>query len=292
VIVVTLLQGRAAPTPHPASSSGSPPAISVIVAVYRRPEFLERVLTSLENQTWTGFEVVIADDGSGPEIADVVERWRDRFRRALLHVWHEHRGFRKTIIVNRAVARSSGRYLVFVDGDCVLHHRFLERHHRRRRLGQALSGRRVMLDAALTARLTLDDVRSGRIERPGFWWSHAKAHDRRNGFYLPALYGWRGGFSSRYEILGCNVSLHRDDFLRVNGYDERIEGRGVEDENLRARLLNAGIAIRSIAQEALQYHCHHSNAGFPHSPVDVERWRNTREHWTPFGVMRNGPPGA
>jgi len=101
-----------------------------------------------------------------------------------------------------------------------------------------LSGRRVMLDSELTGRLTPDDVRRRRIERPSFWWRHAKAHDRRNGIYAPALYGWRGGWSRSYAILGSNFSLSRDSFARVNGYDEAILGRGMEDINLGTRLLD------------------------------------------------------
>jgi hypothetical protein len=173
---------------------------------------------------------------------------------------------------------------VFIDGDCILHHRFLERHHLRRRPGQVLSGRRVMFDLPLTARLRVEDVTSRFIERPSAWWRHAKAHDRRNGIYLPAAFGLRGGFSRRYGILGSNYSLFRTDFLRVNGYDERIVGRGLEDDNLRARLLNAGLVVRSIAQEAIQYHCHHEHAGFPHDAAAVVRWRETRETRTPHGV--------
>jgi hypothetical protein len=264
--------------------------LSLIVAVYRDADLLERVLASLENQTFTDFEVAIADDGSGPEIAELVQRWRVRTGQRILYVWQEDQGFRKTIIANHAVSRCSGDYLVFTDGDCILHHRFLERHHRRRLTRQVLSGRRVMLDATLTARLTLEDVRSRRIERPSFWWRHVKPHDRRNGFYVPALFGWRGGFSDRYEILGCNFSLFREDFLLVNGYDERITGRGLEDVNLRARLLNAGLNVRSLAQEALQYHCHHESSGFPHDTVAVARWSETGETWTPCGIVKPVPP--
>ena len=45
------------------------PQLALIIAVYQRPDFLERVFTSLDNQTLRNFEVVLADDGSGPEIA-------------------------------------------------------------------------------------------------------------------------------------------------------------------------------------------------------------------------------
>jgi glycosyltransferase involved in cell wall biosynthesis len=262
----------------------TPPAVSLIVAVYQQPALLQFVLASLEAQTFDFFEVVVADDGSGPEVFEVLERWAARTGRAVRHVWQQNAGFRKTIICNRAVASSRGSYLVFIDGDCILHHRFLERHHDRRRPGQALSGRRVMLDPPLTARLRVEDVTSLFVERPSTWWHHAKAHDRRNGIYLPAAFGWRGLFSARYGILGSNFSLFRSDFLKVNGYDERIVGRGLEDDNLRARLLNSGIVVRSIAQEAIQYHCYHEHSGFPHDAATVVRWRETRETHTPHGV--------
>lgn len=263
-------------------------ALALVIAVYRQPRFLEWILASLENQTFTDFEIVIADDGSGPEIADVIRQSRLPIR----HAWHEDQGFRKTIIVNQAVAMTTAPYLVFIDGDCILHHRFLERHYARRARRLALSGRRLMLDQEITARLATEDVRSRRIEKPSFWWSHVKPHDRRNGFYLPVLYGLRGLGTDRYTLLGCNFSLHREDFLRVNGYDERIVGRGMEDTNLRTRLLNAGVRFRSISQEAIEYHCHHGNAGFPHDQAAIERWRNTTETWTPFGIVKKEAPSA
>jgi hypothetical protein len=98
----------------------------------------------------------------------------------------------------------------------------------------------------------------------------------------------RGAGSRRYEILGSNFSLPREVFLEVNGYDERIQGRGMEDINLKARLLNAGVEIRSVSQEAIQYHCFHGNAGFPHDTAAVERWGGTTETRTPFGI--DSPP--
>jgi len=265
------------------------PAVSVLVAVYERDDFLERIFVSLESQSFGDFEVVIADDGSGPRMAESVARWQGRFRHPILHAWQENRGFRKTVIVNRAVSLARGDYLVFIDGDCVLHHRFLERHHLRRRPRQALSGRRVMMDEALTARLTVEAVRSRRLEQPWFWWRHVKAHDRRNGIYAPWLYGLRGGFNSRYEILGSNFSLHRADFLGVNGYDERIVGRGMEDVNLKVRLVNGDVAVRCIAQEAIQYHCHHETGGFLHEAETVARFGGTTEAWTAHGITKGAP---
>jgi len=100
------------------------------------------------------------------------------------------------------------------------------------------------------------------------------------------LYGWRGGWSRSYAILGSNFSLSRDSFARVNGYDEAILGRGMEDINLGTRLLNAGCSIRSISQEAIQYHCHHDAEPMPHDAETIRRWRSTAETWTPRGLVK------
>lgn len=264
----------------------STPRVSLVIAVYERADFLERVLTSVEHQTLRDVQVLVADDGSGQEIAAVVARWQGRLLYPIEHVWHEDHGFRKTVIVNRAVAQSRSEYLVFIDGDCILHHRFLERHAARRRPRHVLSGRRVMLDRELTERLTLDDIRSRRLERVRFWWRHAGQHDRKNGFYAPWLSALRARFRDRYSILGSNFSVHRDDFFAVNGYDERIVGRGLEDNNLWARFANSGMRIKPLTFEAIQYHCYHTSSPMPHPPSFVQEFHGTRETRTPFGIVK------
>jgi glycosyltransferase involved in cell wall biosynthesis len=262
-------------------------ALSLVIAVYQRDDFLEKVLESLLDQTLHDFEVIIADDGSGPGVANVVERYRNRFARPLRHEWHPDEGFRKTIIVNRAASNATTDYIVFIDGDCILHHRFLERHFRRRRRGQVLSGRRVMFDRALTERVSVEDVRSRRIERVSYWWSHAGKIDRWHGLYLPCLHAARNLGRSDYQILGSNFSVHKEDFYRVNGYDERIVGRGLEDNNLWRRFVNSGIAVRTITREALQYHLFHEAEPIPHDEAIVERFLSIEDKKTPYGIVKD-----
>jgi len=263
------------------------PALTVVVAAYERADVLELVLHSLQGQTFADFEVIVADDGSGPSVRETTERFSGRARFALSHLWHEDDGFRKTIIVNRAVARARGDYLVFIDADCLLHHRFLERHHRRARRKQVLSGRRVMFDAELSARVTTADVSNRRVEKISYWIGHCGKNDRRNGLYLPFAYHIKNAGRDDYEILGCNFSVHKDDFYDINGYDERIVGRGLEDNNLCVRFRNGGYKLKCITHEALQYHLHHATDPIPHSPEVVERYRSSAETRTPYGIRRD-----
>jgi glycosyltransferase involved in cell wall biosynthesis len=266
------------------------PAISLVVATYEHPDFLEKILVSLQNQSFHDFEIVLADDGSGPEIAELVKRHSSRFLYPVRHVRHEHQGFRKTVIVNKAVRESTGAYLIFVDGDCVLHHRFIERHFANRRMKRILCGRRVMLDRPLTQSLTVEDVASKRIEKPSVWWRHCKKRDRKHGIFVPFSCTIENVFRTRYAILGCNFSLFRNDFLRVNGYDERIIGRGKEDNNLCARLGLKGLAMKTIVREAIQYHLHHEFDPVPHSEEAAREFCFPTDAWGEQGISKPGTP--
>lgn len=262
------------------------PAVSLVIAVYNKPDFLEKIFVSLQNQTFKDFEIIIADDGSRPEIGDVVESYSSCFRFPVCHVWHEDNGFRKTVIVNKAVKASTAEYLLFIDGDSILHYRFIESHYRYKKINTVLSGRRVMLDKAVSANMTLDDVRLRKIESPLYWWNHCAPGDRKHGFYLPVFFPIDNFFKRKYLILGCNFSMFKSDYYSINGYDERIIGRSMEDSNIDARLKIKGIKIKAITRQALQYHLYHSFAPAPHSPEAIREFCFPSEYWTEYGLVK------
>lgn len=262
------------------------PAVSVIIAVYNKSDFLEKILESLKYQTFRDFEVVIADDGSGPEIREVVQRYGDAFSFPIQHIWHEDEGFRKTIIANKAVLAARADYLVFIDGDSICHHRFIESHFKHRKLHTVLSGRRIIFDEELTKRVTLEDVRLRHIEKILFWAKHCERADLKHGFFVPVLFFLENFFRIKYSILGCNFSVHKSDYCGVNGYDERIIGRGMEDSNLDARFKLKKIKIRTLTRQALQYHLFHHFDPVPHSPEAIQQFCFPKEYWTEHGIFK------
>ncbi|MBN1307291.1 MAG: glycosyltransferase [Chitinispirillaceae bacterium] len=285
--------------PGAAASGGSPggagtaPAAALIIAVYDRPDFLEKVFCSLKNQTATDFEIIIADDGSGPSIAELVERYQGTFRRPVKHVRHDDDGFRKTIIVNRAVVAAEAPYCIFIDGDCLLHHRFIEFHLKRKRRGSVLSGRRVMMNAEVSVKVSLEDVAARRIEKRGYWWGKCNKAGYRHGFFIPGMFHLKNIVKRKtHDILGSNFSVYKDDFLLINGYDERIVGRGMEDDNLSIRFSMAGIPVKTVCHEALQYHLYHTSVPMRFSDEFSNRFRNNPEAArTPFGIVRERREG-
>ena len=138
----------------------APSAVSVIVTTYNHPRALALVLAGLSRQTAPPGEVLIADDGSGPPTAAVIEQWRVRLPFPLRHVWQPDEGFRKCRILNRAIAAASGDYLVFFDGDCVAPAHCLRAHLDAAREHRYVTGGAVMLQRELSD----DERRRGKAE--------------------------------------------------------------------------------------------------------------------------------
>ncbi len=135
-----------------------PELISVIVTTYNREDALEAVLSALSRQSDRGFEVVVADDGSGAATAALVERWRPRLGVPLGHVWQIDCGFRAAEIRNRAILAAQGDYCVFLDGDCIARPDFIATHRRLAEPGWFVTGNRVLLSPALTAAVLRDGL--------------------------------------------------------------------------------------------------------------------------------------
>ena len=124
--------------------------ISVVVSTFNREDALDAVLRSLARQGDRDFEVVVADDGSGPATATMVERWQPRLGVKLVHVRHEKQGFRLAEIRNRAIRASHGAYCIFLDGDCLVPPDFIAVHRRLAEPGWFVTGNRALLSRSLT----------------------------------------------------------------------------------------------------------------------------------------------
>lgn len=220
-----------------------PDLISVIVTTYNREDALEAVLSALSRQTDRKFEVVVADDGSRPTTAALIERWKGRLGVPLSHVWHADRGFRAAEIRNRALLAARGDYCVFLDGDCIARADFVATHRRLAERGWFVTGNRVLLSRELTAAV----LREGVL--PQAWnlaqWINRRAQGGVNRLAavlrlpLGPLRKLRPG-----QWLGarsCNLAIWRSDLALVDGFDASFRGWGREDSDLLIRLLHAGV---------------------------------------------------
>ncbi|HBG46962.1 MAG TPA: Chondroitin polymerase [Deltaproteobacteria bacterium] len=232
------------------------PKVSVIIGAYNYLSYLKLCMRALERQTFRDFEVIIADDGSGPEVREWLDSYAPFF--PVKHIWQEDKGFRKCRILNRAILESGGEYIIFLDADCVVAKDFIEAHWKRRKEGAFLGGRRVMMGRRLSEGVTFEMVDNGSFDGPTLWGAYQSLSGRIKYYEesLRILSRIRG--EAPFSLLGCNFSVHRKDILSVNGFDEEYETRGGgEDTDISHRLKAAGFKMRSARYVAVQFHLGH-----------------------------------
>lgn len=232
---------------------------AVIVTTYNRPDALEAVLEGYREQDVGNFELIVADDGSTDETRTLVEGYARRAPFPVRHVWQEDRGFRAGAARNRALARTEAAYVVFSDGDCVPPRFFVRRHDALAERGRFVAGNRILLSESFTRTVLAQKIPIHRW--PAARWLLAWLRRDVNRA-LPLLRLPDGAFRNtapqRWEgVKTCNLAAWRADLTRVNGFDERYSGWGLEDSDLVVRLLHAGVRHKSARFAAPVFHLWH-----------------------------------
>jgi glycosyltransferase involved in cell wall biosynthesis len=232
--------------------------LSVVVTTYENPRALALVLAGLFRQSVRHFEILIADDGSGPETAALVAAAAAGAPVAVRHVWHEDAGFRKCTITNKAIAAAEGNYLVFFDGDCIAGRECLAVHLDSARPDSYLAGGKIPLARRLADRLTVDDVSRGLLDGLGTWWLDAGKRRRLAASRVPWLGRWMNGRVPREPSWrGENSSAFAEHLRAIGGFDERFT-YGFEDADLGHRLQAHGVHGRSVRYTAPVFHLEHA----------------------------------
>lgn len=227
---------------------------SLIISTYNRPDALRVCLYSILRQRRLPDEVVIGDDGSRSDTADIIVDFASDAPFPVRHVWQEDKGFRLAMIRNKCVAAATGDYIIQTDGDIILHPRFIADHVLAAKAGKYLKGSRVRLNRELTELI----CRDARMPKIGVFNKNILSGRIKGVRCLPIAWYFRNYFKrdARWG-LGCNMSFWRDDFLAVNGYDEKFEGWGREDDDLAHRLVRHGTRMGDLRFAGIIYHLWH-----------------------------------
>lgn len=269
------------------------PNISIIVSTYNSPKWLEKVIWGFSAQTYKQFEVVIADDGSTNETANLIEKLQSQVTFPIKHVWHEDNGFQKTIILNKAVLETSADYIIMTDGDCIPRKDFVEVHEKLRKPNIFLSGGYHKLSKELSNLISKEDILSGNCFNVDWLINHGMKKSFKNNklnsfgfksnflnFITPTTPSWNGH----------NSSAWKEDILSVNGFDERMEYGG-EDRELGERLINNSIKGKQIRYSTTCVHLDHERGYVNEKALDInkkirENTRNKKSIWTEFGIKK------
>ena len=222
---------------------------TLLISTYNWPQALELVLKSVTLQTVIPSEIIIADDGSTDETKKVIDFYKISIN--IKHIWHKDDGFRKTIIMNKAIKEAQHDYIVQVDGDMILHPKFISDHLYYAKENYFIKGSRAMLHQNLTQEIlqskTFDFTVLSKNVR-------SKINATRASFLAPLFFG------NKYRtnnLRGCNFAFWKKDFIAVNGYNNEINGWGHEDIEIAARLVNNGTLRRQFKMIAVCFHLYH-----------------------------------
>jgi glycosyltransferase involved in cell wall biosynthesis len=246
----------------------SPAKVTLILSTYESPAALEKVLHGLDLQVCAPDEILIADDGSGKTTRDLIEKWRTGRKPPVRHLWQPNKGFRKTVILNQAVAAATGDYVVLLDGDCVPHACFLSDHKRLAEPGCWVQGRRCFVKEPFAPEFSADNT-------PVWWWLlSGRITGVGKAVRLPFPVVRRD--QAQRGIIGCNMGFWRDDLVAVNGFDEGYSGWGIgEDSDVGTRLYHLGRRRKFVYGRAVIYHLNHPMLPRGHVAASHERLAET-----------------
>ena len=270
--------------------------VTLIISFYNKIVLLKLIFVALERQTFRNFEVIIADDGSKNDVVTEINSIKSNYFFEIKHVWHEDDGWQKNKILNKAVVESRGDYLIFIDGDCIPHRRFVQEHFENKVENQVVCGRRVMLTEKISKKLTINKINNGYLECPVAFPLFYETVFGKKTTFMEDMLRVRSKFlrklflkdKKRY-LLGCNYSIFKSDLFSVNGFDERFRYPGLgEDTDLEDRLSRIGIFCISKKHLVTIFHVNHvhfNTSNESNRELFNENIRN-KVTFTPYGIIK------
>jgi glycosyltransferase involved in cell wall biosynthesis len=208
------------------------PLVSVVIAAYNSGRFVGQAVKSVLAQTYRPFEIVVVDDGSTDDTAEVLAG----FGGGLRYVRQENGG--PAAARNRGIGEASGELVAFLDADDEWH-------------AEKLSRQWEALAASPRAGLVHTDV--------WYWDQTQGSRYRRTGARAESQGDCYPRFFWRNPVTLSTVLLRRDCLRRVGGFDESIRRPSAEDYDLWLRIARH-YPLAYLNEPLVTYRLHGANA--------------------------------
>jgi len=226
-------------------SEKQPAAVAIIISTYNAHQYLRMTLNGYADQTDKNFSIYVADDGSGHEVKDVIEAFKEKSDIPIYHAWHEDKGYRRAKIINSAIKLVQEPYIVLTDADCIPFPDMIASHRQVAEKGCFLIGSRILLSEEVSENISKQkDWFSGLTLWEWLSWRLKGYINRFSPLLLPVSTSMA---SQKLEgIRGCHFAFWKRDVVAVNGLDASYEGWGREDSDFAARLFHAGVKRKNL----------------------------------------------
>jgi len=237
--------------------------VSLLIPTYKDLGALKLILQSLEKQTYKDFEVLVAEDDESTEVKNFLENYESTF--IIKHLFHENIGNRKAIIMNKALLKSDGAYIIFIDGDTIPYSTFIASHVALSEVKTVLCGRRVNLGDKVSLKLRSNKLTAFDLEkkyfRHYFYINDDNVRHYEQGIHFKPnwfIQKLLTKYNKNAHILASNFSCFKEDIFSVNGFDEALPyAPNRDDTDLEWRMIGLGCKMKSVKFCANMFHLNH-----------------------------------
>ncbi len=233
---------------------------SIVIPTYNRKDLLERTLQSIveAEPSTADFEVIVSDDGSSDATFEVVKSFADRLR--IKYVYMPDDGFRAARARNLGAALADAPIIIFCDAGTLALPGFVTNHCRAHAeapnsyviglvYGMHRNGDIKQRLADLLERHPVSTIAAEIISDPDY-------ADARNRCYVSCSDDLMTLWAPWALAWTANISVAREDFERVGGFDDAYRSWGVEDIDLALTLSKAGVPVVLARGAAVVHHPH------------------------------------
>ena len=215
---------------------------SVILIVYNRADLLNKSLLSLNAQSYLPEEVIVTDDGSDEDILAILNKLSNNVDYKLKYVRQENQGFRAAKARNNGARLAENDFLVFYDQDIIGTHHYLKTFVDHADKSKFIVSYPIRLNNEQSQLVDERKIRSSNYLPILSFAQTLKIKKQFLKDYFEYIKK-NIGLSKRGPKLRSGVfALHKSNYLKVNGFDEKFIGWGNEDDDLGKRLYQAGVS--------------------------------------------------
>jgi glycosyltransferase involved in cell wall biosynthesis len=182
--------------------------ISVIIPAFNEEKFLGNCLLSLKEQDFKDFEIIVVDNNSTDKTVEIAKKF------GVILVSEKNQGV--AFARNKGAKIAKGKILVFTDADTILPKNWLSRIKEEFEKDKeliAFGGSCQFYSGPISARLA-------------------------SKFLLKPFLFLDKFFSGGFNLMGCNMAMKREAFLKVGGFNEKLKLN--EDVEISYRLREIG----------------------------------------------------
>lgn len=250
--------------------------ISVIVTLYNRLEYARNMILSLLHQTMIIDELVFADDGSKEDVADIIEDLVEKCPFEIKCVYQADIGFRLARSRNNGARIATGDFLIFLDQDVIMPDDFIEKIYSVRGKKRIISSRGILsfenqkdyIQEQIRKEYKFSEFYKITTERQK---SEIQRFLNKDKLYQK-LYKFR--LRSRgAKIVGLIFALYKEDYIAINGFDDKYKGWGKEDDDFGNRFFKYGGETYPVEFKLYPIHMYHPVASTKNESPNEEYYQ-------------------